>query len=268
MSEEFTSFVRANGIRHVRTPPYYPSSNRLVERAVHTLKTGLKKLKEGAVETKLSRFLFAYRTTPHSATGVSPSELMFGRRLRTAMDNLRPNLSKRVQAGQDQQKSTYDKRARQRQFQVNDLVYVKNYRSGKQWLPGTIVKTLGNTMFEVELTDGGRVRKHADQMRTRAPLTAVAHGEPEDDIDDSLDANITSEDRETSPSHKRSTSNTDSTNNDSTHDDRTNADSSHDGTLRDDPPHDASEAEPESGNQEPPLRRSSRARQPPDRYEL
>ena len=269
MSEEFTSFVRANGIRHVRTPPYHPSLNGLVERAVHTLKTGLKKLKEGAVETKLSRFLFAYRTTPHSATGVSPSELMFGRRLRTAMDNLRPNLSKRVQAGQDQQKSTYDKRARQRQFQVNDLVYVKNYRSGEQWLPGTIVKTLGNTMFEVELTDGGRVRKHADQMRTRASLTAVAHGEPEDDIDDSLDANITSGDRETSPPpHERSTSNTDSTNDDSTHDDRTNADSSHDGTLHDNPPHDASEAVPESEGQEPPLRRSSRARQPPDRYGL
>ena len=71
VSEEFTSsFVRANGIRHVRTPPYHPSSNGFVERVAHTLKTGLKKLNEGAIEMKLSRFLFAYRTTPHSATAI------------------------------------------------------------------------------------------------------------------------------------------------------------------------------------------------------
>ena len=30
-------------------------------------------------------YLFAYRTTPHSTTGVSPAELMFGRKLRTKL---------------------------------------------------------------------------------------------------------------------------------------------------------------------------------------
>ena len=31
----------------------------------------------GTIESQVSRFLFKYRTTPHSTTGVSPAELMF-----------------------------------------------------------------------------------------------------------------------------------------------------------------------------------------------
>ena len=53
-SEEFATFMRKNGIRHVKSPPYHSSSNGLVERAVQTLKEGLKKLKEGSLETRLS----------------------------------------------------------------------------------------------------------------------------------------------------------------------------------------------------------------------
>ena len=37
-SEEFEAFLRANRVKHVCTPPYHPSSNGLVERAVQTLK--------------------------------------------------------------------------------------------------------------------------------------------------------------------------------------------------------------------------------------
>ena len=47
------------------------------ERAVQTFKSGMQKLKEGSYETKVAHFLFTYRITPQSSTGVSPSELMF-----------------------------------------------------------------------------------------------------------------------------------------------------------------------------------------------
>ena len=50
-SEEFATFMRKNGIRHVKS---HSSSNGLVEKAVQTLKEGLKKLKEGSLETCLS----------------------------------------------------------------------------------------------------------------------------------------------------------------------------------------------------------------------
>ena len=108
-SDKFEAFLRANGVKQVCTPPYHPASNGLVERAVQTFKFGLKKLKDGSVETKVSRFLFVYQATPHSSTGVSPRELMFGRRMHTAMDNLRPDLDKKVRQRQDQQKRTCDR---------------------------------------------------------------------------------------------------------------------------------------------------------------
>ena len=82
-SEEFENFLHQNGIAHTRTAPYHPTSNGLAERAVQTFKQGIKRLREGTVETKLSRFLSQYRLTPHTTTGRSPAELLLGRQLRS-----------------------------------------------------------------------------------------------------------------------------------------------------------------------------------------
>ena len=42
-STDFEEFMRKNGIQHVRVSPYHFSSNGMVEKAVKTLKEGLKK---------------------------------------------------------------------------------------------------------------------------------------------------------------------------------------------------------------------------------
>ena len=78
-SNEFQEFMTKNGIHHIRTVPYHPASNGLAERAVQTLKEGLKKLSSGDLETRLFRFLFQYRITPHTTTGQSPAQLLLGR---------------------------------------------------------------------------------------------------------------------------------------------------------------------------------------------
>ena len=44
----------------------------------------------GTLEDRISRFLFACRTTPHTTTGVSPAELLMGRKLKTRLDLVRP----------------------------------------------------------------------------------------------------------------------------------------------------------------------------------
>ena len=64
-----------NAIKHLTMAPYHPVSNGLAERAVQTLKTGLKKMTVGNIEDKLACFLFQYRITPHTTTGQSPAEL-------------------------------------------------------------------------------------------------------------------------------------------------------------------------------------------------
>ena len=42
-SQEFETFLKRHGVRHVRTAPYHPASNGQVERAVQTFKTAMKK---------------------------------------------------------------------------------------------------------------------------------------------------------------------------------------------------------------------------------
>ena len=70
------------------TTPYadHPSSNGLAKRYVQIVKDGLKKITLGSVESRLARLLSWYRVTPQSTTGVSSAELMFGRKLRTRLD--------------------------------------------------------------------------------------------------------------------------------------------------------------------------------------
>ena len=67
-SAEFGLFMAKNGIQHITSPAYRPSSNRLAEREVQPLKRGLTKMKNGSIETRLARCLLPYRVTPHSTT--------------------------------------------------------------------------------------------------------------------------------------------------------------------------------------------------------
>ena len=71
-SIEFQTFVGKNGIRHVRSAPYHPSSNGQAERVVQTFKEAILKT-AGDVQIRLARFLFQYCLTPHSSTCLSPA---------------------------------------------------------------------------------------------------------------------------------------------------------------------------------------------------
>ena len=73
-------------VRWIRTSPYHPQTDGLVERFNGTLKSMLRKT---AVEGKnwdklLPYLLFAYREVPQASTGFSPFELMYGRRERAS----------------------------------------------------------------------------------------------------------------------------------------------------------------------------------------
>ena len=129
-SEEFKIFLKKNGIKYLKTPPYHPASNGIAERAVQTLKSGIRKLKEGSLKTKVAYFLFTYRVTPQSSTGVAPSELMFGRKIRTHLDSLRPDLARNVRFSQERQKRGQDSHAKRRNFVVGEAVYARNYGPG------------------------------------------------------------------------------------------------------------------------------------------
>ena len=173
--------MKKNGIKHIRTPPYHPASNGVAKRAVQTLKDSIMKLRKGSLETRLSKFLFKYRITPHTITGVVPAEVMFGRRLRTHLDSLKPNnISPRRSIVVKSIKS----------IGVGDLVYARNYATGPKWLPGRIVESSGNVLFTVVLMDGRQVRKHTDQLiRRYVDSTVQTDGEQLDYDDTSVSPN-------------------------------------------------------------------------------
>ena len=88
--------MKGNGIKHLFSPPYHPASNGQAESLVRVVKHALKRSTEGSLHTGLSRFLLGYRTTPHSTTGRSPAEFMFGRNLRTRLDHIKPLLQESI----------------------------------------------------------------------------------------------------------------------------------------------------------------------------
>lgn len=84
VSDVFSNFMHENQIQHKRTTPLWPQANGEVERQSKSLLKGIgiaqikKKWKE-----ELETYLLMYRSAPHLVTGISPAELMFGRKIRT-----------------------------------------------------------------------------------------------------------------------------------------------------------------------------------------
>ena len=166
-SEEFSAFVQSNGIKHLTSAPYHPASNGLAERAVQTVKNALKDSSGANLETQISRFLFHYRITPHSTTGVPPAELLLGRRPRCRLDLLHPDISGRVRKKQAAQKEGHDGNCRERELCAGQLVWVKNHASGRPWLPGMIVRALTDQRYRISLDDGRVFDRHIDHVRNR-----------------------------------------------------------------------------------------------------
>ena len=75
-----SELCKAFRITKSRTTPYHPMGDGLVERMNRTLLNLLRTYTEGHGdwEEHLQLLLFAYRTTKHSSTELSPHEVLFG----------------------------------------------------------------------------------------------------------------------------------------------------------------------------------------------
>ena len=89
---ELTDFCRVNGIQYIHSPPYHPQSNGQEKRFVNTLKRALFKAQGvGNIEEILVAFLKNYLCKPHMILeNKSPAEVMFGRKIRTSCDLIKP----------------------------------------------------------------------------------------------------------------------------------------------------------------------------------
>ena len=182
-SGHFKEFCEGNGIVHVTSAPYHAASNGLAERAVQTVKDVLKKVSEESLQTKMSRFLFNYRITPQTTTGLSPAELLMKRKLKTRLDLLHPDLQGKVQKKQMKMKENHDVQAKSHSFQVGQPVFAKNFSAGSKWIPAIISETTGPVSYKVTLQDGQLVRRHVDQVRIR-------YADPSPDVTTNLPESI------------------------------------------------------------------------------
>lgn len=78
-SADFQEFCETFQVKHIKSLPYHPRSNRQVERFVDTLKRALRKAYDVPTEKALQQFLQVYRITLNSTTplALSLAEVMF-----------------------------------------------------------------------------------------------------------------------------------------------------------------------------------------------
>ena len=171
VSHEFKEFLEEFGITHVRSSLYYPRANREVERFNRVLKSSIQNTmiegKRSLKETTLE-LLLAYRSTPHQITGLSPSELLHGRKMRTKLDvkgrmpvetktKKRDEVKQKVKQKQRKSEEYTDakRNARVSKFQVGDSVRVRKQRHVKKGLTKfgekrEIIKQKGKATYELD----------------------------------------------------------------------------------------------------------------------
>ena len=155
-AQSFQDFLSINGINHVTSPAYSPSSNGQAERGVRLVKELLKKTTCGSFKTRLARVLMHYRSVPHSVTKIAPFVALNNRRLITSKDRINPHFC--VSNKKENCKSF-------RKFNVGDRVLALNLREGPKWLHATIVQQLGINVYGVHVHDLNVVwKRHANQM--------------------------------------------------------------------------------------------------------
>ena len=142
-------------IKCIRTTPYHPESDGMLERWHASMESMIKKteLDHRDWDKCLKYLLFAYRSTPHSVTGFSPFELIYGRDVRGPLELLKNGwmsgelperrlhdweeqlkermevmaqlASTREKAGKVRMKQTYDKKAKSRSFEMGSMVLMR-----------------------------------------------------------------------------------------------------------------------------------------------
>ncbi|XP_063365871.1 uncharacterized protein K02A2.6-like [Cydia amplana] len=180
-SHEFTAFCNLNGIQHMTSPAYHPASNGQAESMVKVIKKGIKSsLLTGRnvrdSKVKLLQYLFNYRNSVHSTTGSSPTELVYGRKLKTRLDLLHPvtptpsslsvtlaNVVKNKQCSQNNKLN----RKNNETFTTGERVLYKKFTNKNKftWSKGVVERRLGKVLYLIkDITSSVFIKKHKNHI--------------------------------------------------------------------------------------------------------
>ena len=226
VSRTMKKFCALAGIQQIRPSPYHPQTDGMVERFNATMKHLLRKLTQKNTvdwDQCIPYLLWAYRGTTHKSTGYSPFELLYGRPMRTPLDELIELWTvKDEESGREvieylrllrekmalvrdiaytnevqqkkEQKYYHDKKAVPRQFEVGDYVLVfrprKENKLCNEWRgPVIVTNKITDVTYEVELDHGQKRTFHVNGMKEwKSPVPAVFLS-----VDDVLEEDATEE---------------------------------------------------------------------------
>ena len=172
-SADFANWCRSNGIVHMTSAPFHPSSNGEAERLVGVFKRAMQRsvVKEGLEKDQAARaFLREYRSIPHSTTGRTPAELMLGRQFRTRVSLLQPDLP------HVEKKQQLAKPVSPTKFSNGDHVFIRNYGVNRRvkWVPGRVTSSVGTRMFIVVMSIRcARGSKSCPRIRSHQSTSSV-----------------------------------------------------------------------------------------------
>ena len=185
MAEVLQETASLLGVTQLPTSGGHPQTDGLVERFNRTLKQMLAKLvaKGGHNwDSLLAPVLFAYRTTPHSSTGLTPFYLLYGRnpQLPTSLDFSIPVMKyplveseyakelakelkqvkalaqKNIQTKQSEQKRYYDRRSKIKDLKIGDIVMLKTqsrFRLDRSFKGPFVVQSVTSTNAVIRAKD-------------------------------------------------------------------------------------------------------------------
>lgn len=182
-SNEFSMFLKQNGIRQSFSPAYHPASNGAAENAVKLCKRTIKKAVRDRIDidAALQNFLLNYRNTIHSTTGETPANLLQKRTLRSRLDLLRGDRIVEERVNERQRRQVEYAGGVAREFTEGDTVWSKTHGGPNKWEKGIIKSVEGTRRYIIDSGDGRPTKKHIDQLRRRSFLTNVPCPDTRDD---------------------------------------------------------------------------------------
>ena len=177
MSQEFQAWCKQRGIVHLTGAPYHPATNGAAERLIQSFKQALRKSSLPPKEA-LQEFLMQYRRIPF-ASGLSPSELLNGRRICTKIDTLVSSIPHLLQGRQSKQASKHSNAEDsevvskvEHHYSLGDPCYALYFGPRRdrdpRWVPAIVTKVHGTRSVNVRVIPRGPTwRRHLDQLRPR-----------------------------------------------------------------------------------------------------
>ena len=155
----------SNGIKHIKSTPYHPSTNDIAECFVQSFKRAMLTNETLPLDQRLANFLLQYHIIVHTTTNATPCMLLMNRQLHTRLDLLRPDIDAQVASKQTDQKISHDQHCQNRELMIGQRVMVHNLRPGHTWIPGKIIERSGPLSYVVQMKGEQLWKRHIDQLR-------------------------------------------------------------------------------------------------------